>query len=188
MDGTPDTTLNGDGTLLIDSGGGTDVQRGLAVGPNEEWLLTGSSSISGNREASLYVLRSDGTPSGEFGSSGFTALAGPFDDIISDSLWLDDGSILVGGTLDDQGQGSTAEMFAARFTAAGALDPTFGTGGIARYAGNTRQLGWALAADSNRVFVGGTTWNGTNNDAIIVAWDTLGNLDTTWATAGVAQI
>jgi uncharacterized delta-60 repeat protein len=88
-----------------------------------------------NRDFALVRFNPDGTLDTTFGSEGVTTtsitlpgIATLRDDLAASLLVLDDGRIVVGGSTAEIVTGNKRPVL-ARYTADGALDPTFGTGG-----------------------------------------------------------
>jgi uncharacterized delta-60 repeat protein len=142
------------------------------------------------------ALASDGALDTSFGASGIARVG------ISDAddgpsgcrpRLQADGKIIVCGTRLENGP-TGADFYVARFNADGALDASFGTGGIATIdfdggAGGDHAEGLALQPDG-RILVAGTT-HGTglqSDDFAVARLDSNGMLDETFASGGKATI
>jgi uncharacterized delta-60 repeat protein len=79
------------------------------------------------------------------------------------------GRVIVAGYSDN---GSTYDFAVVRYTSAGVLDTTFGTGGkVTTAIGTSNDRGYAVAVDSaDRVVVAGDSSNGGNEDFAVVRY------------------
>jgi uncharacterized delta-60 repeat protein len=125
--GSPDLTFNGSGSTSFDIGLlAADDLRFVAVQSTGK-IITGG----GSGQATLIRFNSDGTPDGTFGLGGVKLITsiGNVGSQIRDAVLLNDDKVLAlvlaqnSPILDDH---APIEMFLARFTAEGELDPTFG--------------------------------------------------------------
>jgi uncharacterized delta-60 repeat protein len=143
--GAPDPSFGGDGIVSLDVPRGQGMYGPFPAAPQlaadgSVYVDSAGPTLSrgeGQQIVITHVL-SDGTPDPAFGTGG-SAMPG----VQSGQMRLvGDGRILVGGlvgqfdakNLMDPGHATTAVV--ARLTASGALDPTFGNGGIATVPGN----------------------------------------------------
>lgn len=138
-DGTLDPTFAGDGTVTIvtNSGNGIDV---LNVLPGGKILVLGDDYDASigladpgmvNDQTDLFRFNGNGTPDTTFASNGRRAFQVPGLVYSTPSHFVvaPDGKIVVAGSgiVSDTGPDS---VFVLRFTADGAPDPTFGSGGV----------------------------------------------------------
>jgi uncharacterized delta-60 repeat protein len=108
---------------------------GVALIPGDNSFISGATFAANGdlliaEGSGVVAVRPDGTADTGFGSGGFASTgltnAGPGDVAVQP-----DGKIVWVGACQIPGDTNTADTFAvARFTAAGALDPTFGVGGL----------------------------------------------------------
>src|SRR5262245_7992004 len=130
-----------------------------------------------------YVLRldADGSLDPTFGTGGIADFdVGSFDEPVDLSLDTS-GRIVVGGSGGEIGK---EDMVVARFDATGALDPTFGAGGIV-----IRDLGFGFdTASSVRLQADGRIVVGGGPDASVMRFDDRGALDPSFGTGGVVKI
>jgi uncharacterized delta-60 repeat protein len=152
-DGDLDPSFSGDGRVVSDFGG-DERAEGVAVQPDGRVVVAGT-GCGGD----LFVARYDagGALDPTFGGDGWVCVdvgTGSTDRGV-DVLVLADGRLVVAGT-------SAGNFALVRLTAAGALDPTFGTGGRATFDfGGTEELrDAALAPDGRIVMVGETPIGG----------------------------
>ena len=120
-----------------------------------------------------------------FGNAGFARAAiGGSDDQAYDVAEQSDGRLIVVGLA---WMGSTSQAAVARFTADGALDTSFGTGGFTTIdAGVTSSGGWrVLVRDDDSLVVGGYAFTDTGSDFALIGLSADGAVDTSFGTAGI---
>jgi uncharacterized delta-60 repeat protein len=96
-----------------------------------------------------------------------------------------DGQILVAGYSNAAGD---YDFALACYNAAGALDSSFGTGGLATTpigAGSSGDYGYAVAIQSDgKILMAGYASNGANNDFALARYNANGSLDTSFDADG----
>ena len=116
-----------------------------------------------------------------FGNRGtVTTVFGPGNDGASDVVLQSDGKIIAAGIGADK-------IALARYTASGALDPTFGTGGKVTTAVGSRSGAGAVAVQPDgKILVAGFTSNETNSEAqfALVRYTSTGAVDPTFGSGG----
>lgn len=179
-DGTPD------GVASFSLGDGDDTANALALAADGKLVVAGTTvGKDGSSNFVVARLNADGTPDASFGADagsdgtpgGFvSASLGEGNDVATGLALEADGDILVAGTHQD---GASTSMAVARFTAAGALDPSFGADGgadgtadgvvnISLGAGDDKANGIALDGDHLVVLAGSTvTTDGSSNIALV---------------------
>jgi uncharacterized delta-60 repeat protein len=178
--GDLDPTFGNGGFVTTDFGGRGDAALGVAVQPDGKVIVAGNSSARDvfNVDFALARYNSDGTLDSSFGNGG-TVLSdlGSNIDAASDVLLQPDGKIVAAGT-------SNRQFGVARYTSAGALDPSFGSGGIVRtgFGGGFDQA-WGVArqADGKLVVVG---TGGPNADILVARYNADGSLDDSFGSSG----
>ena len=161
VDGTPDATF-GNGGVFQSPAGSDDEFYGLGIASDDRIVASGRSG------GDFLVARftAAGAPDTAFGGTGRVTTS--FDDLGggSDIAWGIDfgpgGTVVVGG-------GANGKFAFARYTAAGALDPTFGVGGRRRFdIGTTNDAIADLAVQSDgKVIVAGA--GGLGGASVLVA-------------------
>ncbi len=198
-DGTRDTGFGVDGVVTLDLSDGqvdgtayvADSAWGLSVYPDGRLLVTGAQKRAGGTDTDFVAVRlsADGVRDPAFGTNGVTSV-----DINNRSASprtatvLADGGVVVSGYMDD---GGVVKPVLFKLTAAGVLDPSFGTAGVFSptvLAATTEAYGAVLQGSS---FV--TAGYGRSNTNESLDWVSLrvsatGALDSTWGTAGVARL
>jgi uncharacterized delta-60 repeat protein len=165
-DGTPDPTFSGDGVVLTGfkkGGGAHDEVRDIALQPDGKIVAVGM--INGRGQWGVARFHSNGSLDTSFTGDGW--LTDAFDKQIRDE-WANavavqpDGKIVVGGSA--YRAATHMDWVVVRYTASGALDSTFGTGGKAwvdfgpeagvAWTPETRYGDLALAPDGRIVLAG----------------------------------
>ena len=152
----------------------------LALTSSGQILAMGIDSYIGTRVA-LARYNTDGSLDTTFGTSGTTLLdvqvsigGSEYDFSPSAGILEPDGSILLAGS-------AGGEVALAHFTANGALDTSFGTGGVVTTAVGSSAGARSIALQTNgEVVVGGYSDTGSNLNFLVVRYNTGGSLDTTF--------
>lgn len=166
----------------------SDIGRRVVV-QSDDRILVLNNSIE-NPYSSLLILRyiTDGILDPSFGTNGGALFAGTRDNEIQGygMTLQNDGKILVCGYLD---HGVGKDILLLRFTSEGALDPSFGNGGIVNYEdgyfGDDVAYGVTEQKDG-KILVVGESFTGSNQDLILLRYDSFGKLDTTFNHTGIA--
>jgi uncharacterized delta-60 repeat protein len=158
IDGTLDTTFGGaagNGMVFTDTvPSSNNFANAVAVQtPGDKIVVTGHAVVdfaADTSDIALLRYNADGTPDTGFGTNNTGAVVvnlGAFDNAFSVALYPDpDNRIVVSG---NTGSGAAVSAAVLRFTALGALDLTFGTGGIV----TASPTGPSTAASANAVLV-----------------------------------
>ena len=175
--GNADTAFGNGGVATADFFGFEDRIRALAIDGNNNIVAAGFASTgSGPVYRNFAVARF--TPSGQldaaFGNGGkvSTDIFGSWDDCYALAI-QPDGKILAGGFSDDP-NGQQFYLTVVRYNSNGALDSTFGTGGIVttNLAGAQQNYAYAVAIQADgKIVAGGTAEipNATYVEAIALA-------------------
>jgi uncharacterized delta-60 repeat protein len=153
IDGTLDLSFGNAGTGMVftdTAPSSSNLANAVAVQtPGDKIVVAGHAFVDFAADTSDIILlryNADGTPDAGFGTNGAVVTdLGAFDNAFSVAL-QPTGEILVSG---NTGSGIAISSAVARFTPGGALDPTFGTGGIVK----TSPTGPSTAASANAVLV-----------------------------------
>jgi uncharacterized delta-60 repeat protein len=153
-----------------------------AVQSDGKLLVAGYYDNSGNLDVALVRYNTNGTLDNTFGTGGIVKTHiydGP--DYAKCVVVQPDGKIVITGY-------RSTELFVARYTAAGSLDATFGTGGITQIADATYSLcGFSIALQSDgKLVIGGTAIDRTtyNNSLALFRFTSTGVLDNTFGNSG----
>jgi uncharacterized delta-60 repeat protein len=163
--GTLDPSFANNGVLILQPGTLLDNVNAIAVLPDDRIIAAGTHQIStSNWDIAVFRLWPDGALDTTFGINGYTFfdVAGNLD--FGNCVAIeDDGKIIVGGGASINNFGDI-DFFAARLMVDGALDPTFGTGGISQLhlnGGEDLFYNVALQSDGKIVFAGQDMMGGT---------------------------
>ncbi len=165
-DGSLDTSLDGDGKVLVPIGG-ADVGTAVALQSDGKILVAGQAVVGAFNDFALVRLNANGGLDSTFGSGGkVNSPFGSGDDFGRSVVVQADGKIVMAGFAVI---GGTYNMAVVRYLPDGSLDPTFATSGkttIRIGAGNDVGVALALQADGNLVLAGYS--NNGNNDIAVV--------------------
>jgi len=184
INGTLDLTFGGGtGTLLLSQFPGSFTIGDVALQPDGKLLIAGR-KWNATYDFMLVRLLPDGTPDPTFDGDGLvTSDFGAYETGAS-VLVLADGRILLGGYRE---QGSAADFALVRYLPNGAVDTTFGNGGLVIADSGAAEIGEQLIRLPN----GNLLLAGFTNDAGAGAHDFLlarflpdGAIDTSFGTAG----
>jgi uncharacterized delta-60 repeat protein len=192
-DGDLDSTFGSGGIRFYTSGYGNDFALAVAIDSNGRILVAGDVATStGDYDLALVCLDSNGDRDTTFGTDGVvthnSAATGNGYDFGVDLVIDESDRMVMAGSSSN---GSNFDMALWRFTASGALDLTFGSGyGFATInnvaGGNGDDMGEGVALDSEgRIYVTGTSSNGSNTDMVIARYTADGSLDTAFGTSGL---
>ncbi|HEX4611208.1 MAG TPA: Ig-like domain-containing protein, partial [Urbifossiella sp.] len=176
--GTLDPSFGTDGRAFPQLGC-QGAPKAVAVQPDGSVLIAGISLGSSGEDFTISRLTSDGRLDSGFGTGGVVTFdLGGFDMPAAIAL-QPDGSVVVAGTANLDTSGDFAVV---RLTPAGHLDPSFGSGGIAKidFGGtNDEAVGVAVQADGT-ILIGGDS----NHAFAAVRLTSAGQLDPTFGTGG----
>ncbi len=182
--GSLDAAFGTSGTRVVDLGSTNDFGSDLALLGNGKIIVA---AVPGFCQGALVQLDSAGALDGSFAAGGIFNLAPGSGGVavcgFAMAVQPVDGKILLGGTNGD--------FALARFTPAGALDATFGTGGLVStdFGQNDQVFALALQADGKIVAAGGSQHSVTPFTPTAVAaarYDPFaGALDSAFATSGL---
>jgi uncharacterized delta-60 repeat protein len=182
--GQPDAGFGNGGKLDIDAAAtlsGDSEARALLIQPDGKLLVAGYASGPGNYDFLVMRLNANGSPDTTFGSGGITRTPiGSSEDIANAMVRQPDGRIVLAGS--SYAADGHRHFALARYTAAGILDPTFGSGGLVTtpvgpsddYAYALLLMPWGrlVAAGSARI-----STSGPGTDLAVVAYNADGSLD-----------
>jgi uncharacterized delta-60 repeat protein len=180
--GTVDTTF-GTGGIVTSTFGVYAYVSGLAIQRDGKIVVAGSSYDGTTDNVLVFRVSRSGLPDSTFGAGG-TVLYDTGSNEYANALALQpDGKIVVAGNLCD---GMTNEVLVLRLNSNGSLDSTFGTGGAVRVGIGTNDSGEGLAIQSDgKIVVSGVTFNGLNNDVLLLRLNVNGTPDSSFGAGGV---
>lgn len=188
--GALDPTYSDDGIATNDLGT-NDSLKAMTMNSFGNVLGAGVITESGQKNTLVVRYKTDGSLDTSFDTDGmaiFDVAGGGQADEANDIIIDSQGRILICGFLTNSTPNKDA--YVMRLTAAGALDSTFGTGGMKPLAYSASVddvcLGIRIGTDGS-IYVGG---NIANSPVVFVVskMDTSGNLDSTYGTSGSTEI
>lgn len=187
-DGVLDTTFDGDGIVQTDFGNNLeDRAYAVAAQADGKTVVAGYSVVAGKYQVALARYTVAGALDTSFGSGGRVLTdAGPdHDQAYAVAIQPDDKIVVAGWTY-----GTSFDFLVVRYTATGALDGSFGTGGVVTIpiSGDTDIANsLALQSDGKILVAGYASIAGSQDFAVVRLTDT-GALDTSFSDDGIATV
>jgi uncharacterized delta-60 repeat protein len=184
-DGTLDGSFGTGGKVTTDLGGYNDVADRVALQSDGKIVVAGDSfnGTNSNYDFALVRYNADGTLDSSFGTGGkVTTDFSTSQDYGRSVVLQSDGKIVVAGY---SGAYPVSDIALVRYTAAGALDSSFGTGGkvITDFAGFD-DVGYSVALQSDgKILVAGYSLT-SYYDSALVRYNADGTLDSGFGTGG----
>ncbi len=184
-DGSFDNSFGTNGVVIANSGG-SDVLASVLIANDGKIYAAGDSESN----FSIAKFNTDGTMDTSFGTNGWSFIAFSSSSYAQDIAFQNDGNIVMGGF--GIISGGRYQMAAARITADGALDNSFGTDGkVAFNFGIDHDIATTLGIQSDgKIVLGGHTYIRSNPrlayDFAVARLNTDGSLDNTYGNNGVA--
>lgn len=186
--GALDMTFASDGKRVVDFGGANESVFGMALQPDGKLVLAGSSDA----QVAVARLNPGGSPNTTFSGDGKKRFSWGAISRANAVLVLPGGKLVVSGYSGPEG----GDVRAARLTSAGALDPGFGTGGIAGvdFGGDDFGLALARQADGRLLIAGRSTAAGAvvarlrANGALDPDFDADGRVTLPWGGGSAAAV
>ena len=195
-DGAPDTTFGSGGLVTWHNpNGGNSMARGIVRGiwqtfdidgdwwtSNQGYAVVGTTSNGSNTDILVLMMDLGGNLAAGFGTGGAFTWNGGGNDSGNGIVMKDDFLKVVGtshnGTDDDI-------VVLSIDNKGGALDNTFGTGGVFSWNGGGADAGNAIILDGDKFVVAGATFNGAKNDLAVMRLTAAGALDPSFGVNGV---
>ncbi len=185
-DGILDTTFNGSGYKLINTGSGDASGNAVQLHSDNRIVVIGERYNGSTTETRIVRLNTDGTLDTSFSGDGHVQLVDG-NNLSPTTLAIDgDDKIILGGYSDASGDPSQI----VRLLSNGSLDISFaGSGYVNVYAGSGDESVFNLTVDSEgRIVVVGDVFNGSDDDISIFRLNSDGTLDTTLDGDGVVRL
>ncbi len=130
------------------------------------------------------VLSAEGDPDPFFGQSGVVTFNRGVNDAAQAVARQSDGKVVIAGTVSN---GSNTDVLVLRLTADGRRDTSFGLNGVVTFdTGNDDSARGVAVQTDGKIVVVGQTSNGTDNDILVLRWDSNGLPDPTFNLVGAA--
>ena len=183
--GSLDLSFGGDGKVTSGVSSAESKINAVAVQSDGKIVAAGSSTAGTDLDFTVVRYTAAGALDTSFGEGDgkVTTDFGHNDDTVYGVEVLSDGKILAAGYAHN---GTNYDFALARYTAAGVLDTTFGTGGkVITPIGSGADHIRAMAVQSDgKIVVAGNSHNGTNYDFAVARYTAAGALDTGFSTDG----
>ena len=188
VNGSLDTSFDGDGKVITPIGTGNDVANGIAIQLDGKIVVAGYSSNGTNDDFAIVRYNSDGSLDSSFDGDGKqTTPIGPGTDQGNALSIQTNGKIIVAGVAHIL---STDDFAVVRYNTDGTLDTSFhGNGKTTTAVGAGNDTGNALAIQTDgKIVVAGSSFNGTNDDFAIVRYNSNGLLDNSYGSGGKVTV
>jgi uncharacterized delta-60 repeat protein len=183
-----DDSFGLDGMVTTDFGGGEDSAVAVVVQGDGKIVVAGSSRSAGvPSQFALARYNPDGRLDVKFGEEGrvLTAVQGAVAQAAAVAL-QEDGKIVVGGATD---VGPASDFAIARYLRGGAIDPSFGEGGLVRTSvtpGDDRVVD-LLVQGEGKIVAAGVSGAGSTNRVTLARYNVRGALDPSFGVSGVTR-
>jgi uncharacterized delta-60 repeat protein len=161
--GSPDSSFGNNGLLIV---GGNSLGEAVDVlmQPDGKIVAVGSVNFSNSKDFAVLRFNPDGSPDAGFGTGGkvLTAVSDVSDAALAGAL-QPDGKIVVAGYSHNYATGSNFKAALVRYNSNGALDTTFGTGGIVSAPAGFSLYDAIVLADGRILAVSGINSTGQEN-------------------------
>ena len=186
--GAPDNTLDTDGKLTTAIGSGFSSANAVAIDSSDN-IVTAGYAVSGTDLVfALARYTSAGALDTAFSTDGKVTTAIGSGSSLANAVAIDSsGNIVAAGYA---GSGSNNDFALARYTSAGALDTSFGTGGkVTTAIGSGDDQANAMAVDSKgRIVLAGHAATGSGKEFALARYRGDGSLDTGFGSAGTGKV
>lgn len=187
QDGSLDLTFSSDGLVTTSIGGFQDQGNAVAVQPDGKIVQAGYAYNGSNFDFALIRYHSDATLDNSFDVDGVvTADFGGFSNEGRAVAIQADGKIIIAGNTFN---GFNQDFALVRYNSDGSIDNTFGAFGKVKtdVSGSNDFIYSIVIQSDQKIVVGGTTYNGSNEDFTVVRYNADGTLDTDFSGDGIAS-
>lgn len=177
-DGTLDTTFGGDGIVETDNGLSSWGPSAVAIQSDGKIVVVGFAELEGACCASIARYNTNGSLDSGFDGDGMRPIPFGTGSEVRGVAVQGDGKIVVAGN-------DASDIALARFTSAGALDATFGTGGtVTLDAGAVDRLAGVRLQSDGRIVAAGSI----DNTFLVARFTSSGAPDATFDDDGIATV
>jgi uncharacterized delta-60 repeat protein len=182
--GSLDTTFDTDGKVTTAIGSGTDIAYSVVLQSDGKIVVAGYSYNGTNDDFAVVRYNTDGSLDTTFDTDGIVTTAiGSNIDRANSVVVQSDGKIVAAGYSYN---GSNFDFAVVRYNTDGSLDTTFDTDGkVTTAIGSGTDAAYSVVLQSDgKIVVAGHSRIGSNDDFVVVRYNTDGSLDTTFDTDG----
>ncbi len=183
--GMPDSTFGTNGIVTTPIGSGNDYAGGVAIQPDGTIVVAGSTDNGSDDDIAVLRYTASGTLDPTFGSGGIvTTNISSGDDFAGSIAIQGGGKIVVAGQAHN---GVDYDFAVLRYTGSGALDPTFGSGGIVTtpVGPGTDYANSVALQPGDKIVVVGQAHNGVDYDFAVLRYTGSGALDASFGSGGI---
>jgi uncharacterized delta-60 repeat protein len=182
--GVLDPIFGSGGKVTTPIGSDHDEAFSVAIQTDGKIVVGGWSIGTTYDSFALVRYTTTGTLDGTFGTGGIVTTNFGASSGISSIALQSDGNIIAVGRYHN---GTNNDFALARYTSAGVLDNTFGTGGmvITNASSSNDELNGVIVDGNGKIVVAGRAYNGSNVDFAVARYSSDGNLDATFGTGGI---
>ena len=177
LDGSLDTSFDGDGIATTTVGIGGDYGISVAIQTDGKIVEAGYSDNGPNPDFAVVRFNTDGSLDSSFGTGGkvMTAIGSGNDSGFSVAI-QSDGKIVEAGFSSGV---SGADFAVVRYNTDGSLDNSFSGDGLVTTAvsGNNDGAGSVAIQNDGKIVAAGINWNGSDYDIALVRYNTDGSVD-----------
>ncbi len=176
-DGSKDNSFGTNGEVYTGWGNSNAYARAMALQSDGKIVVAGDRHNGSDHDFTVARYNTNGTLDTSFGTGGrVTTAVGSGNDFGRAVAVAPDGKIVVVG---ESHNGSNFDIAVVRYNADGSLDTAFGTGGqVVTAIGAAGDFGRAVAVDEyGRIVVAGNSYNGSNQDFVVLRYNVDGTLD-----------
>lgn len=184
--GTLDLNFNSDGKVTHALSSSDDLGYAMAIQPDGKILIAGFYNNGNHNDFIIARLNPDGSLDNTFSGDGTakTDFNSGGDDRAFAIALQPDGKILVAGYSE---KNSTSQIIVARYTTSGSLDTGFDFDGFVSTSVNNKCEARGMVLSNGKIIVVGFTNNGSNDDFVVVRYNSNGTLDATFNSTGIVQ-
>jgi uncharacterized delta-60 repeat protein len=184
-DGSLDASFGSGGKVTTAIQNGADHVNALLVQPDGKLVAAGFTNGPTFPDFALARYNPNGSLDSSFGSGGKAWFNLTSKDMVLAIVLQPDGKLVTAGSCLDP-NGLLTQFVLTRYTAAGAVDSGFGSGGTVRTSiGSGNSVAYALALQPDgKLVAAGASSNGANDDFALVRYSAAGGLDDSFGTGG----
>ncbi len=183
--GQPDPTFAGTGTALGPFTSALNLNFSISIQQDGKLVAAGYQVVNGNENMHVIRYNSNGTFDANFGNNGVIEdSVGNANDAAFAVTVQADGKIVVAGAFENP---INRDIFIKRYDSTGVVDTTFGLAGISitDFQNNNDDIPLDIAIQSDgKIVLCGVTFNGSNNDIILLRFNVDGDIDSTFGNGG----